>query len=73
MDVTITGAHVGAPLRGRPDNGPENDGPENGEHDRPETNYGIDNKKYNATIGDAMDWFKTMTTNEYIRGVKQFD
>jgi REP element-mobilizing transposase RayT len=20
-----------------------------------------------------MDWFKTMTTNEYIRGVKQFD
>ncbi len=24
----------------------------------------------NATIGDAIDWFKTMTTNEYIRGVK---
>ena len=35
---------------------------------RPE--YGMDNQKYNATIGDAMDWFKTMTTNEYIRGVK---
>ncbi|MCF8371544.1 MAG: transposase [Bacteroidales bacterium] len=32
--------------------------------------YGPDNKKYNATIGDTMDWFKTMTTNEYIRGVK---
>ena len=30
----------------------------------------MDNKKRNATIGDAMDWFKTMTTNEYIRGVK---
>lgn len=39
---------------------------------RPENQYGIDNKKYNATIGDTMDWFKTMTTNEYIRGVKQF-
>jgi len=34
--------------------------------------YGVDNKRFGATIGDAMDWFKTMTTNEYIRGVKQF-
>ncbi len=32
--------------------------------------YGRHNKKYNATIGDALDWFKTMTTDEYIRGVK---
>ena len=39
-------------------------------HGCPENNYGIDNKKYNATIGDAMDWFKTMSTNAYIRGVK---
>ena len=23
------------------------------------------------TLGDIMDWFKTMTTNNYIRGVKQ--
>lgn len=23
-----------------------------------------------ATLGDVMDWFKTMTTNAYIRGVK---
>ncbi len=23
------------------------------------------------TLGDMMDWFETMTTNEYIRGVKQ--
>ncbi|GAM10690.1 putative protein [Geobacter sp. OR-1] len=23
------------------------------------------------TLGDAMDWFKTMTTNAYIRGVKE--
>lgn len=37
---------------------------------RPDTQYGIDNQKYGATIGNAMDWFKTMTTNEYIRGVK---
>ncbi len=29
-------------------------------------------KKHGATIGAAMDWFKTMTTNEYIRGVKQY-
>jgi len=35
---------------------------------RPE--YGQNNQKYNTTIGDAMDWFKTMSTNEYIRGVK---
>ncbi len=23
------------------------------------------------TLGDVMDWFKTMTTNAYIRGVKE--
>ncbi|MGM0647577.1 MAG: hypothetical protein ACQESZ_04220, partial [Bacteroidota bacterium] len=81
-----TDAHVGAPLRGRPNDEmrpnderhpnaesrpnderrpndksyPENDNPK----------YGIHNKRYGATIGDVMDWFKTMTTNEYIRGVK---
>ncbi len=32
--------------------------------------YGMHNKKTNASIFDMMDWFKTMTTNEYIRGVK---
>ena len=53
----VSDAHVGAPLRGRP-------------HDNNEK-YGIHNVKRNATIGDAMDWFKTMTTNEYIRGVKK--
>ena len=43
-----------------------------GINERPETDdkYGLHNKKYGATIGDVMDWFKTMTTNEYIRGVK---
>jgi len=34
--------------------------------------YGLHNKKYNVAIGDVVDWFKTMTTNEYIRGVKQY-
>jgi len=61
-------AHVRTPLCGRPDN----DGRPNNNID-PQNNdspYGIHNKKYHATIGDAMDWFKTMTTNEYIRGVK---
>jgi putative transposase len=23
------------------------------------------------TLGDVMDWFKTMTTNDYVRGVKR--
>ncbi|MCD4793621.1 MAG: transposase [Bacteroidales bacterium] len=39
----------------------------------PQTEYGANNKKYNATIGDATGWFKTMTTNEYIRGVKKYN
>jgi hypothetical protein len=32
--------------------------------------YGTDNRILGATIGRALDWFRTMTTNEYIRGVK---
>jgi len=77
------GTHVGAPLRGcpAPDGGcPAPDGgcpapdeyvqPHTNEHSHPQ--YGIQNQKFNATIGDTMDWFKTMTTNEYIRGVKKF-
>ncbi|WP_353481907.1 transposase [Haliscomenobacter sp.] len=69
------GAHVGAPRRGRPDTD-ERGRPDTDErgrdrpHDHPDTPYGPENKKFNATVGDAMDWFKTMTTNEYIRGVK---
>jgi putative transposase len=70
-DNVDQGAHVGAPLRGRPD--PELH-PESGQRDRPESGekYGIHNKKYGSTIGDVMDWFKTMITNEYIRGVKNY-
>ena len=66
-----TDAHVGTSLRGRPKNDgrPENDGrPKN--DGRSKSPYGPDNKKYNASIFDIMGWFKTMTTNEYIRGVK---
>jgi len=32
----------------------------------------LHNIKYNVPIGNLVDWFKTMTTNEYIRGVKQY-
>ena len=56
-----TDAHEGTSLCGRPLL-----------RGRPKNQYGFDNKKICATIGDAMDWFKTMTTNEYIRGVKNF-
>lgn len=56
-----TDAHVGAPLRGRPKN----------QIAKTEINsYGPDNRIYGVTIGRAVDWFKTMTTNEFIRGVK---
>lgn len=47
--------HVGAALCGRP--------PLCGHDGHPR--WGA------PTLGDVMDWFKTMTTNEYIRSVKQ--
>ena len=52
--------HVGAPLRGRPVDTCTIDVPQ----------YGPDNKKFGVPMGEMVDWFKTMTTNEYIRGVK---
>jgi putative transposase len=58
-DVLPSDAHVGAPLRGRPMM----------ERGCP-IKYGPDNQRIGATIPDAVDWFKTMTTNAYIRGVK---
>ena len=54
-------AHAGTSLRGCH----ETDG-----HPEPKPQYGPDNKKYHASLFDMMDWFKTMSTNEYIRGVK---
>ena len=34
-------------------------------------NTGINSKSGGATLIEIVQWFKTMTTNEYIRGVKQ--
>ena len=86
-DEITMGAHVGAPLRGRPSSSNErpsssNERPSSSNerpcpsHERPflqpgVSSYGNENIKYGATVGDAVDWFKTMTTNEYIRGVKK--
>jgi REP element-mobilizing transposase RayT len=50
------GAHIGAPIR-------------TGEEIE---RYGIDNKIWGASMSGVMDWFKTMTTNEYIRGVYRY-
>ena len=61
-DIHASDAHVGTSLRGRPVS--------DGRPVRPKPSYGPDNKKFNASLFDMMDWFKTMTTNEYIRGVK---
>jgi len=60
--TTIRNAHVGT-SRGRPKTNEPILKPQ----------YGINNKKHTATIGDTMDWFKTMTTNEYIHGVKIYN
>lgn len=51
------GAHTGAPRQVQASG-------------RTSETYGMDNKKYNATIGTMVDWLTTMSTNEYIRGVK---
>ena len=64
------------PERGRPEyRRPEREQPEY-KQPNPESNehhYGMDNKIYNASVGDAVGWFKTMTTNKYIDGVKRFN
>jgi len=81
LDAHGLDAHVGAPPRGRPNHPDRPNQPDNSDNhlhpdnpDNPEIDvndkYGLHNKKIGATIGGVMDWFKTMTTNEYIRGVK---
>ena len=55
----LLGAHIGAPL---PDPGAHDD---LGAHDDSGTHIG-------APLPEIVQWFKTMTTNEYIRGVKSF-
>lgn len=56
----------GATLYGRPNNNNNNIDTDN----QPNSPYGLHNKKYNPVIGEVVGWFKTMTTNEYIRQVK---
>ena len=58
-DIHVADAHAGAPLRGHP------------QYDNPHGGYGIHNIQTNKTIGAICNWLKTMTTNNYIRGVKQ--
>lgn len=62
-------------LRGRPRGCPEIETKMIDSHETIEkmfdpSSYGPNNKKYQSPLGDAIGWFKTMTTNEYIRGVK---
>ena len=65
---------VGATLRGRPDESDNHTNKKNGNH------IGLPLRVNNQTIrrheqhtlGDIIDWFKTMVTNEYIREIKQF-
>jgi len=38
--------------------------------DDPKPHYGPENHQFNSPLGNAVGWFKTMTTNAYIRGVK---
>jgi putative transposase len=61
-DTFQKGTHAGVPLPAS-DAAPQ-------PASQPEPRRVSPNQKFNATIGDVMDWFKTMTTNEYIRGVK---
>ncbi len=55
-------AHVGAPLRGRPI--------DHTTAKNKSSQYGPKNQIFGATIGRSIDWFKTMSTNDYIWGVK---
>jgi hypothetical protein len=66
------GAHTGAPLRGRTTINERGNPNDNEWTHTDNEKYGLHNKKYNAAINNLVDWFKTMTTNEYIRGVKQY-
>jgi putative transposase len=79
MDASQRDAHVrtslcGRPVdekRGRPVDKNQCFTNDKIDNDEKRGRYGQHNKIYGASISDVMDWFKTMTTNEYIRGVKQ--
>ena len=61
---------VGAALCGRPDSGLERGHPHRGAPTYLDYDSGQP-RRVAPTLGKIMDWFKTMTTNEYIRGVKE--
>jgi len=78
MDAHGWDAHTGTSLRGRPRGGSEIETKMIDPHETIEkifdtSPYGPNNKKYQSPLGDAIGWFKTMTTNEYIRGVKTLE
>ena len=60
------GGHVGPPVR--PNREPNREA--NREADR-EANREPNREAMNTPISEVVQWFKTMTTNHYIRGVKQ--
>jgi REP element-mobilizing transposase RayT len=62
--------NVGADLRVCPD-GEENTSIKKGEHIGSPQHAGSPQQRSNAPLSQIIQWFKTMTTNEYIRGVKQ--
>lgn len=68
--------NVGADLRVCPDgervcpDGEENDSPQKGEHMGSPQQAG---SPLRVSLSQMIQWFKTMTTNEYIRGVKQLN
>ncbi len=77
-NIFIDNNTVAASLRGRLEqcNPERNDVNRHNRNDTnrdyfPNHNYGKTNQKYK--VRDAVGWFKTMTTNAYKRGVKQFD
>jgi len=60
----------GHPGYHKPDITDQNDESESQTDSKQPPLYGPENQKTNVPIGQMMDWFKTMTTNAYIRGVK---
>jgi putative transposase len=64
---TEKGAHAGAPLP----NGTMNDELETGEHAGMGEHIGSPLRRPNAPLSQIIQWFKTITTHEYILGVKQ--
>lgn len=62
--------NIGADLRVCPE-GEENDSPQMGEYVAKGEHVGSPLRRPNAPLSQMIQWFKTMTTNEYIRKVKQ--